>query len=346
MLDDGQDNTSCYHADTEYGEPCSPPIVSLIERRINNKRKQDEICAVIATNSGPSTSTVMCQPEEEGNVDFNISNTTTVVVKQKRKKRCLKSKVTGLTNIDDNENSYTATLMIEALELVQNERNRGDASPEIVILPPEGVETDNEDINDDLNEEISLSDIREIAGTFEVNRPPDEVESEEVEAVNEGLTYQAVRRSVIDIINCNMTLHEKVNELLEQGQHLKSLCDWCIGRNTGEFRIAPVNCLSHKSVENRRELCETNGGKSAVEYFELLFDTEFRNYLIEETLRYAHDKGHHQFSFEDVDLNMFVGTLFISGYNPFPQTKMYWDTNDDTTDTSSKMPFPEIVSWK
>ena len=28
---------------------------------------------------------------------------------------------------------------------------------------------------------------------------------------------------------------------------------------------------------------------------------------------------------------MFVGTLFFSGYNPFPQTKMYWDTNDDTT---------------
>ena len=56
--------------------PCSPPIVSLIERRINNKRKQDEICAVIATNSGPSSSTVVCQPEE-GNVDFNISNTTT-----------------------------------------------------------------------------------------------------------------------------------------------------------------------------------------------------------------------------------------------------------------------------
>ena len=216
--------------------------------------------------------------------------------------------------------------MIETLDLVQNERNRGDASPEIVILPSEGVETDNEDINDDLNEEISLSDIQEIAGTFEVNRSPDEVESEEEEAVNEGLTYQAIRRSVIDIINSNMPLHEKVNELLEQ-----SLCDWCIGRNTGEFRIAPVNGLSHKSVENRRELCETNGGKSPVEYFELLFDTEFRIYLIEETLRYAHDKGHHQFSFEDVDLNMFVGTLFISGYNPFPQTKMYWDTKDDTT---------------
>ena len=112
--------------------------------------------------------------------------------------------------------------------MIRQDGSRLEVIDEIVIIPPGGSVTDDEDINDELNDEIILNDLQEIAGTFEINRPgivdsDDECDLEEVD-------FETVKRNVGDIVNSDDSIDGKVNKLIEQASVLKGSCQWSVGK--------------------------------------------------------------------------------------------------------------------
>ena len=134
-----------------------------------------------------------------------------------------------------------------------------------MIIPPGGSVTDDEDINDKLNDEITLNDLQEITGTFEINRP----------IIVEEVDFETVKRNVGDIVNSDDSIDGKVNKLIEHASVLKGLCQWSVGKEQSGLGAEQSDRLSGESLENRKVLIEQRGEKFPFEYFELLFDEEF-----------------------------------------------------------------------
>ena len=67
-----------------------------------------------------------------------------------------------------------------------------------------------------------------------------------------------------------------------------------------------------------------------VELFELFFDTETLQFLVENTQKYAHDvKGDHSFALDQETLKVFFAVLLLSGYAVLPRRRMYWEQQPD-----------------
>ena len=63
--------------------------------------------------------------------------------------------------------------------------------------------------------------------------------------------------------------------------------------------------------------------------FELFFDDDVCDLIVRETLRYASEKGDHDFRFDLSKLKIFLGILLLSGYNTRPRRHQYWSTQLD-----------------
>ncbi|KAG5864021.1 hypothetical protein JTB14_000584 [Gonioctena quinquepunctata] len=63
--------------------------------------------------------------------------------------------------------------------------------------------------------------------------------------------------------------------------------------------------------------------------FELFFDNELINYLIEESQRYAQFINQQDPKISQAELRCFLGIMFLSGYNEVPSKRMYWDIKDE-----------------
>ena len=84
--------------------------------------------------------------------------------------------------------------------------------------------------------------------------------------------------------------------------------------------------------------------------FDLFFDDEVVQYLVDMTNLYAHrDKGRHSFNINRSEMRLFIAILLLSGYNVLPRRKMYWENSDDVENESvsnamSRNRFEEIIS--
>ena len=69
--------------------------------------------------------------------------------------------------------------------------------------------------------------------------------------------------------------------------------------------------------------------RTPLELFELFFDDIVCTHIVQETLRYAAQKGNSNFKFTNSDLKVFIGILIVSGYNCLPSMRMYWSADND-----------------
>lgn len=65
------------------------------------------------------------------------------------------------------------------------------------------------------------------------------------------------------------------------------------------------------------------------ELFELFFDENVINLLVEESMRYASSKNAPDFVVTKDEIKCFLGILLVSGYNPHPGKRFYWDSRPD-----------------
>lgn len=67
-----------------------------------------------------------------------------------------------------------------------------------------------------------------------------------------------------------------------------------------------------------------------VKLFELFFDTDTIQLLVENTKKYAQDvKGDHGFTVDEETMKVFLAILLLSGYAVLPRRRMYWEQQPD-----------------
>ena len=90
-------------------------------------------------------------------------------------------------------------------------------------------------------------------------------------------------------------------------------------------------------------------GKTAIEVFEMIFNQNVLNLIVEETMRYAFQHNfNHTFRFTERDLKMFLDIFLFSGYQSLTRQPMNWQFDKDTnmtfiTNHMSRNPFQEMI---
>ena len=69
---------------------------------------------------------------------------------------------------------------------------------------------------------------------------------------------------------------------------------------------------------------------SPVQLFELFFDEGIFQHITKQTQFYAHYKNEADPGITASEIHCFIGILILSGYNPLPSKRLYWDMKDDT----------------
>lgn len=103
-------------------------------------------------------------------------------------------------------------------------------------------------------------------------------------------------------------------------------------------------------MHNKNEMISHLGGKSELQVFETLFDSEVVEYIVDQTRLYASQCNAHNFSFTENDLKVFLGILLFSGYHSMPRENMYWELAEDTrsplvSNNMSRNRFKEIKKF-
>lgn len=65
------------------------------------------------------------------------------------------------------------------------------------------------------------------------------------------------------------------------------------------------------------------------ELFELFFDDDVVEMIVQFSITYARSKGNHSFSVNSGEMRTFLAILLLSGYNTVPRRRMYWSQDDD-----------------
>lgn len=84
--------------------------------------------------------------------------------------------------------------------------------------------------------------------------------------------------------------------------------------------------------------------------FELFFDDEVMDMIVEYSMMYAGSKGKHTFSTDANEISVFIAILLISGYSTVPRRRMYWSLdpdvrNDAIADAMTRDRFDEIMRF-
>ena len=66
-----------------------------------------------------------------------------------------------------------------------------------------------------------------------------------------------------------------------------------------------------------------------VDIFELFFDSDVIDHIVNETQRYASSKGNDNFQTNPSEIKTFLAILLVSGYHPVPRRRMYWCSEND-----------------
>lgn len=83
--------------------------------------------------------------------------------------------------------------------------------------------------------------------------------------------------------------------------------------------------------------------------FEKFFDDEVIQLVLENSNKYALQKGKHSFLTAAGEMRIFLAILFTSGYAPLPRRKLYWDPTNDVnnaaiTNAMTRNRFEELMS--
>ncbi|XP_060564145.1 piggyBac transposable element-derived protein 3-like, partial [Ruditapes philippinarum] len=75
--------------------------------------------------------------------------------------------------------------------------------------------------------------------------------------------------------------------------------------------------------------------------FNLFFDDDVINMIIEQSIRYAGSKGNHSFSTSPQEIRIFLAILLISGYNTVPRRRQFWSRDDDVRNEAIARTMPQ-----
>jgi hypothetical protein len=90
---------------------------------------------------------------------------------------------------------------------------------------------------------------------------------------------------------------------------------------------------------------------NTVEFFDLFFDADVVNSLVENTVKYAREvKGDHAFELDSETFRLFLAILLLSGYSVRPRRRMYWELqedvhNDAVSKAMTRRRFEEILRY-
>lgn len=84
--------------------------------------------------------------------------------------------------------------------------------------------------------------------------------------------------------------------------------------------------------------------------FELFFDEEIIELIVNNTMKYARQKGNHTFTTTNNEMRSFLAILLLSGYSSLPRRRMYWQQEDDVMNVAvssvmARNRFEEILQY-
>lgn len=97
-------------------------------------------------------------------------------------------------------------------------------------------------------------------------------------------------------------------------------------------KVNPNYSKTYPSVDinkSKNDVINQVNGKTPVEVFELFFDENLMNMIVEETKIYASQKNLHNFDVTIDCLRNIIGIFIYTGYNSLPQEKLYWCEDED-----------------
>ncbi len=102
-----------------------------------------------------------------------------------------------------------------------------------------------------------------------------------------------------------------------------------------------------ESVNNVNRYANSNETPATI--FEKFFDEEVIQMLVDNTIRYAVQKGKESFTITPSEFRLFIAILFTSGYVQLPRRRMFWENSDDVHNSAvslamSRNRFEEILS--
>lgn len=93
----------------------------------------------------------------------------------------------------------------------------------------------------------------------------------------------------------------------------------------------PIYSAFPTSVESAclQDMVVQYGELSPFEIFSLFVDNTLLKMIADFSKKYANSNNRHNFVCSETELKKFLGILFLSGYNTFPQQDMFWSTDED-----------------
>ena len=177
------------------------------------------------------------------------------VCKKMKKKRCNKrhKKNIRLNIMEDKGRSDDNFLRLQdALEVAEAVNSIVD----IVIIPLEGIDSDTEMVDDNDGANLSLSAVRDTAGTYELHFGGDsDSEFNDEPTVNDDLyDFIEFKSEVKGIVkNGSLSTSEKINKLLSLCPKVERSCQWVSHTALRTF-LAPRPLMSTKVFETRQKV--------------------------------------------------------------------------------------------
>lgn len=217
----------------------------------------------------------------------------------------------------------------EALDMVYDNDDIANQVDEIFIEPPEcNVGTDEDSADEDEGGmvhnltgrqlrapvEIKLTDNTRMGNnSVEPSTVPDEHPPSTAEIIHEE-SFSQTEQTEQHIPPNYVWINERLGKKMD--------CCWIEGDLETGRRIFPDE--NYSRYENL----------SCADIFEIFFDNEIIEFLVEETQKYAIFLNHPDPNITAAEIKCFLGILILSGYNTLPSKRMYWDVKDDAKNIS------------
>lgn len=140
-----------------------------------------------------------------------------------------------------------------------------------------------------------------------------------------------------EIVECNqeneIDIEFNNNETQEQpipqtkGKKKRKIRHW----NDKSLLKVKQDVLATFNSEFRPDYCQIIvDGASPADLFKDIFDQEIINFICEQTILYARQNKDEKFDVTSDEMLKFLAILLVSGYNPLPNRRMFWESQPDT----------------
>ena len=87
--------------------------------------------------------------------------------------------------------------------------------------------------------------------------------------------------------------------------------------------------MESKEFHENQKPTYTEKSWTPVEVFQLFFDDELIEYIVQQSILYANQSGNHNFNTNCEEIRAVIGILLLSGYLSPPRRKMFWENSPD-----------------